>query len=406
MGSIYIYMKGQQLKSGTLKMNRYERPVLTICFLLLCITGITCISGQDNGNSIQESPSASAVAPQHPDVEIPDDSITNPPDRPEALPTKSLEELTLRQLADRKQMYIGTYFPSQAFLSTSWREVASNEFNLAVVYQGLAWNDVERQQGKFDFKSADQQIMFAQSKHMKVCGHAIIFPLDLPNWLVYSDFSNEETLHVLTNHVTEVVSKYKGQIAMWIPVEEATLVFHNRTDFFYDRLGLDYIDIVYRTIRNIDPDALLLYNDYDNHSSDGITTEFTREIVQRLKTQGLIDGVGLEMHLDGSSPLDKQDLIATIQSYDIPVHITELDIDITNLEGTTEERYEMQASMYRTIIEACLESGVCESFSVWGIGDTYSWLSRNSSRADPTPFDNDLNPKPAYFALHDALANN
>jgi endo-1,4-beta-xylanase len=385
-------------------MNRYIRQALTVCFLLLCITGITCSAGQNNDTITPESPQSSTVAPQNPDAKIPDEPAAESPDREETLPAESLEDMTLRQLADRKHMYIGTYFPSQAFTSTSWREVAGNEFNLAVVYQGLSWNDVERQQGKFDFKSADQQIMFAQSKNMEVCGHAIIFPLDLPNWLVYSDFNNDEILDILTNHVTEVVSRYKGQIAMWIPVEEATLVFHNRTDFFYDRLGLDYIDIVYRTIRNIDPDALLLYNDYDNHSSNGITTGFTREIVQRLKAQGLIDGVGLEMHLDSSSPLDKQDLIATMQSYDVPVHITELDIDITNLKGTMEERYEIQASMYRTIMEACLESGVCESFSVWGIGDTYSWLSRNSSHADPTPFDDALNPKPAYFALHDALA--
>lgn len=385
-------------------MNYCARLVLPVCFLLLCITGIACISGKDNDASTTENPPSSAM-PQNADQEIPGEPAIESSDRNETLPAESLEDLTLRQLADRKQMYIGTYFPSQSFSSNLWREVAGNEFNLAVVYRGLTWNDVERQQGKFDFKSADQQIMFAQSKNMEVCGHAIIFPLDLPDWLVYSGFNNDEILQVLTNHVTEVVSRYKGRIAMWIPVEEATLVFHKRPDFFHDKLGLEYVDIVYRTIRNIDPDALLLYNDYDNHRSDGVTTGFTREIVQRLKSQGLIDGVGLEMHLDSSSPLDKQDIIETMQSYEVPVHITELDIDITNLKGPTEERYEIQASMYRTIMDACLESGVCESFSVWGIGDTYSWLSHNSSYADPSPFDDDLNPKPAYFALHDALAN-
>ncbi len=388
------------------KMNLYRRQALIVCLLLLCITSITCISKQDIDSSVPEKQPPTSTTPQNPNVTTPDEAVTGSSDRQETPTTESLEELTLRQLADKKQMYVGTYFPTQAFSSTRWRELVGNEFNLAVIYNGLTWNETERQQGKFDFKSADQQIMFAQSKNMEICGHAIIFPEDLPNWLVFSSFNNEEVLQILTNHVTEIVSKYKEQVKMWIPVEEATLLFHKRTDFFYDRLGLDYIDIVYQTIRNIDPDAILLYNDYDNHRSAGITTEFTREIVRRLKDRNLIDGVGLEMHLDGSIPLDKQDLIETMRSYNVPVHITELDIDLTNLEGTTEERYEIQASMYGTIMEACLESGVCESISMWGIVDTYSWLSRNSARADPTLFDNNLNPKPAYFALHKALSAN
>jgi GH35 family endo-1,4-beta-xylanase len=55
------------------------------------------------------------------------------------------------------------------------------------------------------------------------------------------------------------------------------------------------------------------------------------------------------------------------------------------------------------MLSACLESGVCESFSVWGLGDQFSWLMRYSSLADPALFDNELNPKPAYFTLLEIL---
>lgn len=129
----------------------------------------------------------------------------------------------------------------------------------------------------------------------------------------------------------------------------------------------------------------------------------THEIVTRLKSKGLIDGVGLEMHLDGTKQFTKQDVIATMKSYGVPVYVTEIDVDLAHVPGTREERYAHQAQVYGNMLAACLESGVCKSFAVWGIGDKYSWLERNSSNADATLFDDELNPKPAYLALLDIL---
>jgi endo-1,4-beta-xylanase len=76
--------------------------------------------------------------------------------------------------------------------------------------------------------------------------------------------------------------------------------------------------------------------------------------------------------------------------------------------GKDANRSRRQAKIYKEMFEVCLESGVCKSFSVWGIGDKFHFLKdpryRGSSpNADPTPFDDDLNPKPAYFALLDVL---
>jgi endo-1,4-beta-xylanase len=376
----------------------YFTTFFITCFLLLSL-GLACTAERNNDIPVTRPPSGGDMPTQIPDTGSPEEPVA-----PEEPPTiEELENMTLRQLAESKQMYIGTYFPPSAFSNTSWRELVGKEFNLAVIYAGITWCDIERQQDNFNFKSADQQVQFARSQDMAVCGHAIIFPEDLPDWLRFSGFNNDEIVAALENHVTGVVSRYKDQVDMWIPVEEATLIYHGQPDFLYDKLGLEYIDIVYRIVRDIDPEATLLYNDYGNHSSDGITTEFTREIVQRLKSQDLIDGVGLEMHLDGDDPPDKQDMIATMQSYGIPVHITEMDVDIKNFTGSMEERYEKQAAIYRDVIEAFLESGVGESYSVFGMCDKYSWLNYLSSNVDPTLFDNELNPKPAYFALHDAL---
>ena len=109
------------------------------------------------------------------------------------------------------------------------------------------------------------------------------------------------------------------------------------------------------------------------------------------------------MHLQGDEPPDKQDVIATMQSYGVPVYVTELDVNMARVEGTQEERYEKEAEIYRDMLAASLESGVCRSFSVWGIQDKYSWLEAFSAQADATMYDDYLRPKPAYYAIFDTL---
>jgi endo-1,4-beta-xylanase len=141
-------------------------------------------------------------------------------------------------------------------------------------------------------------------------------------------------------------------------------------------------------------------------------TETTREAVNRLKSKGLISGnsgVGLHMHLDAADPPDKADVINTMRGYGVPVYITELDVNLRNVSGSPEQRYATQAKIFREAVEACLESGVCRSITFWDIGDKYSWIetdkgySKYSPVGDPTPFDDDLQPKPAYFAVKAVL---
>jgi endo-1,4-beta-xylanase len=151
----------------------------------------------------------------------------------------------------------------------------------------------------------------------------------------------------------------------------------------------------------------LILNDYNNETSSGEYTQQTLEIINRLKKDGLVDAVGLQMHLDGANPPARDDVVQTMRNYGVPVFITELDVDLSNVSGTQQERFDQQAYIYGQMLEACLESGVCKSFTMWGIGDKYSWLERDFQKydADSTIYDNNLKPKPAYFTLLRIFAN-
>ena len=388
-----------------------QRRVLTI---LLAAVLVACTSAPTATPTRAPLPIPTARATLTPPTSTPLPATATPiPPTSTATPTQTATpapcNLPLRQCADRNQIEIGTYLNSQWFRDAKWRELVANEFNLAVVSSGFYWSDIEKTRGQFNFAFADEQIAFARSKNMRIAGHALLLPASpyIPEWLANGNFSREELAQLLRGFVVQVMSRYKGQIHEYIVLEDPFP--GDRNDIFYPKFGYDYIDLLFQIARETDPSAVLIFNSGDNETSKGEMTPVTREIVQRLKTKGLIDGVGLEMHLDGmmhperESKDTKADVIATMKSYGLPVYITEIDVGLKNVPGTPEERYAKQAQVYGDMFSACVETGMCKSFAVWGIGDKYSWLERASPNADATLYDDNLNPKPAYFAVREIL---
>lgn len=330
-------------------------------------------------------------------------------EEPTVIPTAAEDpnNVTLRSRGERKGIRMGVYLDWQWFgRQPEWETLAAQQFNLAVIADGIFWNKGEPQPGQYAFEPVmDKQVAFAQANGMDMLGHSLIFGQQpyLPKWLVQGNYSKEQLEGFLRNYITAVMSRYKGVIHTYIVAQDAPLPEYQASDVFYQKFGYDYIDLAFQIARETDPDALLIYSADDNETANSPASALTHQTVDRLKSKGLIDGVGFAMHIDASQPPDKAAVIAEMQSYGLPVYVTEMDVDLGNTYLVKEERYAKQAQVYGDMLSACVESGVCKSFSFWGIGDKFSWLMRENALADPAPFASNLNPKPAYFSLLDAL---
>jgi len=95
-----------------------------------------------------------------------------------------------------------------------------------------------------------------------------------------------------------------------------------------------------------------------------------------------------------------------MKSYGVPVVITEFDISLNTVKGTKAQRFALQAKLATAAVSACRQSKVCKEITFWGIGDKDSWLEvfMGEKNADATPFDDNLKPKPFYFAVRKALS--
>jgi endo-1,4-beta-xylanase len=352
---------------------------------------------------------SSPPAPAVTDTPLPTATATRKP--PEAL----------RDIADILGIKIGTYIDPQAkfWENVPWKEVAAREFNYGV--NSLYWHVLIPKQDEFSFGLPDSQVDFALASKMTIRGESLVHSAFLPDWLKNGSFTRDQMIKMFENYIPKMMNRYKDKIQDWIVVNEAGFIYAG-WDFFENVIGREYVEIAFELARQTSPSATLMYNDFGNESLLGPKYSQTKDIIAALKKKNLIDAVGLQMHVApiqgkreaffvsaGNTQFETTttELLEAIKSYDLPVHLTELDVDLRNITGTAQERLELQAQVYSEIIDTALKSGNCKHITFWGFGDKYSWLEQTafngSDQADPTLFDDDLNPKPGYFSIQEEL---
>ncbi len=286
-------------------------------------------------------------------------------------------------------------------------KVETENFNYGMVttHQGLSTAAYT-----YDYGYSDVEIDMGVKSKMPLMSHMLVWSSVIPDWLASGNYSDKEIMEIMTHWITTTMKRYP-QIKVWEVVNEA---YNN--DFFQRKLGDDYIVEFYKIARNARPDADLIYNDYSNHSTidtsleNGQRTLHTIKIIEKLKKENLIDGVGVEMVIYADKlPPTYADITSTLKSYGIPVYVTEFAVIMTNVSGSKEQRWLKQADIYYGIVRAVLESKVCNTIIYFNQTDTNSpWeiqkeLYEYSVNADPTLFDDNFNPKPAYYAVIQAL---
>jgi endo-1,4-beta-xylanase len=317
-------------------------------------------------------------------------------------------EPPLRALADARNILIGgAVEPQHIRCDQTYAEVLGREFNSLVTENAFKFWPIHPEQGRYDFTGSDAIVEFAEAHDMRIRGHALVWHQSTPDWINNATFTQEQWNAVLQDHITTVVSRYKGRVDYWDVVNEAIgeSGVGLRKTVWSDGVGADYVDKAFIWAHAADPDALLFYNDYGAEDM-GLKSDQVYELVTGMVERGIpVHGVGLQMHLDYRTALTPEDVARNIRrlgELGLQVHITELDIRLP--AGAAEEHLERQADLYRQLLEVCMQAENCTAFVMWGFTDRYSWIPNSYSGYDHALiFDKAYRPKPAYFSLRKAL---
>ena len=284
----------------------------------------------------------------------------------------------LRTYAARRSFLIGSAidrgFRYPGSDGVTFRSVMAHEFNVLTAENDMKFDHLHPSRDAYRFTSADSLIVFAESNGMKVRGHNLLWHQQLPSWLTSGTWTKTQAESLLVDHVTTVVSHYRGHVMEWDVVNEP---FNDdgtmRAGFWMDHIGPGYIEQALTAAHSADPGAALFINDY-NVEGIGRKSDSLLALVTGLKARGVpVDGVGFESHfVVGGVPSTLAENMARFEAAGFKVHITELDVRIQL--PATGVSLTQQGTDYATVVGACVTSPACGVVVVWGFTDRESWI--------------------------------
>lgn len=304
----------------------------------------------------------------------------------------------------RSTILLGTAVSRSALDAPAYREALHTHFTLVTTENELKFDQVQPEQGRFDFTAADAIVEFAREHGQQVRGHTLISHAQLPAWLNEGEFTRTQLIKIMEEHITTTISRYRGRIAMWDVVNEplnsdGTL----RESLWLRTIGPEYIEIALRSARQADPSAFLYINEYGTEI-EGLKSDGYLRLAYTLLSHAVpLDGVGFQMHLtleESPNPSALKQIMKQFAALKLRIDITEMDVQLQRGVGTHAERLAAQANMYREIARICVEEPACMVFSVWGVNDAHSWIPEHTGNPDsPLLLDEAYQPKPAFDAV-------
>lgn len=296
-------------------------------------------------------------------------------------------------------------------------------FNSMTPENAMKMGPIHPEENKYYWDDADYIVNFAQEHGIKLRGHALCWHEQAPRWMFTNEKGDTVTKEVLLkrlkDHITTVVSRYKGKIYAWDVVNEAIADDPSkflRDSPWYKICGKDFIIKAFEYAHEADPDAKLFYNDYNTERPE--KTERVYRLLKELKDANVpIHGVGLQGHWSIYEPTEKElrEALDKFSSLGLKIQITELDVSIYPWEKFQRARKaeesdvftssleQKQLEQYKMIFDTFRQyKNVITGVTFWNVSDKHTWLDYYPVRGRknyPLLFDQNLKPKKVYWEV-------
>ncbi len=326
---------------------------------------------------------------------------------------------TLAEAATAKGFYIGAAIGNPSM--PSYANLVPKEYNSITPENATKWRQmlVDGKIGEYDFTQADAIVDYAVANGVRVRGHTLVwgkfsgrtYPKELDERIASAVDPAAELRQVMRDHITTVMTHFKGRIKVWDVVNEPMSMDGPYLDkhIYLNTLGKDYIAEAFQIAHEIDPSVQLFINEqFGNYTSEGVEVFF--DLLKWLQEENVpIHGVGVQAHnIFKTHNLDEfRQFMNRVTELGLLFEVTEFDARI-RLFDAAEDPYQAQADYITEYARICIENPNCIGFTFWGLSDAGTWFDyvppfSSMLPNDPLLFDINLHAKPARAGIIEAL---
>ena len=250
-------------------------------------------------------------------------------------------------------------------------------------------------------------LKFCEQNGIALRGHTFVWYSQTPDWFFRQNFNqggNYVTKDVMNQRLESFIKNTFEKLAKEYPKLEVYSYDVANELFVNDGGGMrpagnskwvqvygndEFVMNAFTYARKYAPSGCKLYlNDYNEYMPAKTTDIYN--MAMKLKEKGVIDGIGMQSHLDISYPNGQvySTAVEKFLSTGLEVQITELDITSNNEDA--------QASLFKEIFSIAVKhADKIPAVTVWGTNDSISWR-RNQN---PLLFKGGYQPKKAYYSV-------
>lgn len=282
---------------------------------------------------------------------------------------------------------------------------------------------------------------FAEKNNLAFRGHTLVWHSQTPDWFFKTDFNNNGSWVNSSTMDKRMESYIKNMFAAFATqypqlnlysydvcnevINDGTAsqgglrpTSGNGSSKWVQVYGNNsFVEKAFTYARKYAPEGCqLFYNDYNEFANDKQNC-IINTILRPLKEKGLIDGMGMQSHLNCAASNAWGDTNSYLAAMDKYLNLG-LDVQVTELDLSTEGgKYSLQdqATKYKAIFQHAMDwntkhpNGPFVSLvQVWGPNDNNSWVAKDNATGrsnEPLLYNGSNQPKAAYTTLTSMLSD-
>jgi GH35 family endo-1,4-beta-xylanase len=246
-----------------------------------------------------------------------------------------------------------------------YRETVRSMYNRVVFENDLKWPQWDRVEKR---DTTLQAIDWLRQQDIAIRGHCLVWP----SWkyMPRDVESLKDDLPAMKDHVarhvTDEASALRGKLVEFDVINEP-YSNHDLMDLLGERVMVDWFQLAQKA----DPSLKLYINDYAILSAggrDAAHQQHYEKTIRYLLDQGApLHGIGLQSHfgMDLTSPARLLTVLDRFAAFEVPLQVTEHDIDITDEE--------LQADYTRDFLTVMFSHPAVDGVLTWGFWEGRHW---------------------------------